>query len=94
MKFSIAVMPGDGIGTEVVPEGLKVLRAAAEEPASLADLCGRTGLPRATATDLADWLVRSLGLPFREAHHVTGALVREAEAPEHAHIRMLAAARR
>jgi argininosuccinate lyase len=34
----------------------------------------------ATATDLADWLVRRLGLPFREAHHVTGALVREAEA--------------
>jgi argininosuccinate lyase len=33
-----------------------------------------------TATDLADWLVRRLGLPFREAHHVTGALVREAEA--------------
>ena len=25
-----------------------------------------------TATDLADWLVRALGLPFREAHHVTG----------------------
>ena len=32
-----------------------------------------------TATDLADWLVRSLGLPFREAHHVTGTLVRRAE---------------
>ena len=32
-----------------------------------------------TATDLADWLVRTLGLPFREAHHVTGALVRQAE---------------
>jgi argininosuccinate lyase len=32
-----------------------------------------------TATDLADWLVRELGLPFREAHHVTGALVAEAE---------------
>jgi argininosuccinate lyase len=32
-----------------------------------------------TATDLADWLVRALGLPFREAHHVTGALVRIAE---------------
>ena len=32
-----------------------------------------------TATDLADWLVRSLGLPFREAHHVTGALVAIAE---------------
>ncbi len=33
-----------------------------------------------TATDLADWLVRELGLPFREAHHVTGALVALAEA--------------
>jgi argininosuccinate lyase len=32
-----------------------------------------------TATDLADWLVRTLNLPFREAHHVTGALVRLAE---------------
>ncbi|WP_448150383.1 argininosuccinate lyase [Labrys miyagiensis] len=29
----------------------------------------------ATATDLADWLVRELNLPFREAHHVTGRLV-------------------
>ncbi|MGI1662896.1 argininosuccinate lyase [Palleronia sp. KMU-117] len=33
-----------------------------------------------TATDLADWLVRALGLPFREAHHVTGSLVALAEA--------------
>ena len=33
-----------------------------------------------TATDLADWLVRALGLPFREAHHVTGTLVALAEA--------------
>ncbi len=32
-----------------------------------------------TATDLADWLVRTLGLPFRDAHHVTGALVAMAE---------------
>lgn len=32
-----------------------------------------------TATDLADWLVRELGLPFREAHHVTGQLVAMAE---------------
>ena len=32
-----------------------------------------------TATDLADWLVRSLNMPFREAHHVTGALVALAE---------------
>jgi argininosuccinate lyase len=33
-----------------------------------------------TATDLADWLVRELGLPFREAHHVTGRIVAAAEA--------------
>ncbi|MFY9245265.1 MAG: argininosuccinate lyase [Roseicyclus sp.] len=32
-----------------------------------------------TATDLADWLVRVLGLPFRDAHHVTGSLVAMAE---------------
>ena len=32
-----------------------------------------------TATDLADWLVRELNLPFRDAHHVTGALVAMAE---------------
>ena len=33
------------------------------------------GAGYATATDLADWLVRCLGLPFREAHHVTGRIV-------------------
>ncbi|MBT8474975.1 MAG: argininosuccinate lyase [Alphaproteobacteria bacterium] len=32
-----------------------------------------------TATDLADWLVRELNLPFRDAHHVTGTLVAMAE---------------
>jgi argininosuccinate lyase len=32
-----------------------------------------------TATDLADWLVRALNLPFRDAHHVTGTLVAMAE---------------
>jgi argininosuccinate lyase len=32
-----------------------------------------------TATDLADWLVRTLDMPFREAHRVTGSLVRLAE---------------
>ncbi len=42
------------------------MRAAAED-----------GFP--TATDLADWLVRVAGLPFREAHHVTGRLVKLAE---------------
>ena len=33
----------------------------------------------ATATELADWLVQGLGLPFRDAHHVTGRVVRLAE---------------
>jgi argininosuccinate lyase len=33
-----------------------------------------------TATDLADWLVRELDMPFRDAHHVTGTLVAKAEA--------------
>ena len=32
-----------------------------------------------TATDLADWLVKNLGMPFRKAHHVTGQIVRMAE---------------
>ena len=32
-----------------------------------------------TATDLADWLVRELKLPFREAHHITGSIVKRAE---------------
>jgi len=32
-----------------------------------------------TATDLADWLVRELKMPFRDAHHVTGAIVKAAE---------------
>ncbi|MEZ5694706.1 MAG: argininosuccinate lyase [Altererythrobacter sp.] len=34
----------------------------------------------ATATDLADWLVREADIPFREAHHITGAAVKLAEA--------------
>ncbi|MCC2097656.1 MAG: argininosuccinate lyase, partial [Hyphomicrobiales bacterium] len=33
------------------------------------------GFGYSTATDLADWLVRSLNMPFRQAHHVTGSLV-------------------
>jgi argininosuccinate lyase len=34
----------------------------------------------ATATDLADWLTRTLGMPFRDAHHTTGRIVAEAAA--------------
>jgi len=37
-------------------------------------------LGHSTATDLADWLVQKLGLPFREAHHVTGRIVALADA--------------
>ena len=39
----------------------------------------RAGSGHATATDLADWLVRRLDLPFREAHHITGRAVALAE---------------
>ena len=38
------------------------------------------GLGYATATDLADWLVQNLKIPFRDAHHVTGRIVAAAEA--------------
>jgi len=40
---------------------------------------GDAGKGFSTATDLADWLVRTLAMPFRDAHHVTGALVKMAE---------------
>jgi argininosuccinate lyase len=46
----------------------------------LARLRAAAGAGFATATDLADWLVRVARLPFRTAHHVTGRLVRAAEA--------------
>ena len=55
-----------GMVRDVEPDRER-LRAAAEE-----------GF--ATATDLADWLVRVAGLPFRRAHHATGMIVRRAEA--------------
>lgn len=42
-------------------------------------LAGAAGAGFSTATDLADWLVRVAGLPFRDAHHVTGSLVALAE---------------
>jgi len=64
LMLALAAMAGMAADMAPSPERL---RAAA-------------GAGFATATDLADWLVRRLGLPFREAHHVTGALVRAAEA--------------
>ena len=47
--------------------------------ANRANLAAAAGSGFSTATDLADWLVRELNLPFRDAHHVTGALVALAE---------------
>jgi argininosuccinate lyase len=46
---------------------------------NLAELEKAAATGFSTATDLADWLVRALNMPFREAHHVTGALVKMAE---------------
>jgi argininosuccinate lyase len=45
-----------------------------------ARMAAAAGAGFSTATDLADWLVRELRLPFRDAHHVTGRLVAKAEA--------------
>ena len=61
--LALAAMTGMVNDMTAVPETLK---AAA-------------GAGFATATDLADWLVREKGLAFRDAHHVTGALVALAE---------------
>src|SRR5262249_50752023 len=43
------------------------------DEARLKEAAGRA---YATATDLADWLVQSLGIPFRDAHHITGRIVK------------------
>ena len=43
-------------------------------------MAAAAGAGFSTATDLADWLVRTLDMPFRDAHHVTGAAVKKAEA--------------
>ncbi len=52
----------------------------ADMQANKAALCAAAGAGFSTATDLADWLVRSLNMPFRDAHQVTGSLVALAEA--------------
>jgi argininosuccinate lyase len=63
LGLSIAAMTGM-IESATFREGR--MRAAAEAGFS-------------TATDLADWLVREGGIPFREAHHITGSAVKRAE---------------
>jgi argininosuccinate lyase len=42
-------------------------------------LAAAAGAAYSTATDLADWLVREADVPFREAHHITGQIVKRAE---------------
>jgi argininosuccinate lyase len=42
-------------------------------------MAAAAGAGYSTATDLADWLVRTLDIPFRQAHHVTGEIVALAE---------------
>jgi argininosuccinate lyase len=63
LKLGIAAMTGM---VEDLEPDLKVMKRAA-------------GAGHSTATDLADWLVLNLGLPFREAHHLTGKIVALAE---------------
>jgi argininosuccinate lyase len=63
LMLSLAAMEGMVSGATFRTERM---RAAAE-------------LGYATATDLADWLVRQADVPFREAHHITGAAVKLAE---------------
>ena len=67
-------------GLDALKLGLAAMTGMVEdlEPdtAAMAEAAGRG---HATATDLADWLVRALGLPFREAHHLTGRIVALAE---------------
>jgi argininosuccinate lyase len=59
LKLGLAAMTG--MVEDLQPDARAMKRAAAQG--------------HATATDLADWLVRTLGLPFREAHKVTGTIV-------------------
>jgi len=47
--------------------------------ANVDNLAAAAGSGFSTATDLADWLVRAINMPFRDAHHVTGSLVAMAE---------------
>jgi argininosuccinate lyase len=59
LSLSLAAMTG--MVRDLVPDAKRMKKAA--------------GAGYATATDLADWLVQRLGLPFREAHHLTGRIV-------------------
>ena len=62
LSLSIAAMAG--MVADLEPDTARMKKAAGEG--------------YATATDLADWLVRALNIPFREAHHITGRIVAKA----------------
>src|SRR5450631_2516097 len=62
LALSIAAMAG--MVSDLEPDAARMKKAAGEG--------------YATATDLADWLVRSLKIPFRDAHHITGRIVAKA----------------
>src|SRR4030095_13347290 len=64
LSLSIAAMTG--MVTDLEPDAARMKKAAGEG--------------YATATDLADWLVRALKIPFREAHHIAGRIVAKAAA--------------
>src|ERR1700734_2622385 len=62
--LSLAIRAMTGMVLDMVPDEARMRLAA--------------GDGYATATDLADWLVRTLKMPFRDAHHVTGRIVAKA----------------
>jgi argininosuccinate lyase len=64
-NLSLAIAATTGMVRDMVPNAEEMRKSAA------------SGF--STATDLADWLVRTLKMPFRDAHHVTGSLVALAE---------------
>jgi argininosuccinate lyase len=65
-SLGLAVAAMAGMAADMEPDEAAMAKAA--------------GSGYATATDLADWLVQALKMPFREAHHVTGRIVAAAEA--------------
>ena len=60
-SLALAIAATAGMVRDMEPDAKRLKKAA--------------GSGYATATDLADWLVRTLKMPFREAHHVTGRIV-------------------
>ena len=60
-SLALSIAAATGMVRDLTPDATAMRKAA--------------GAGYSTATDLADWLVRTLAMPFREAHHVTGRIV-------------------